>query len=138
MDEIAEEKLHDVVEDEPDEDEEEGQQPKVIRSPKAPTKAEREEHEATHLPFRSWCTHCLRGRARNKPHQRQVVDADLDERKVPKISMDYFFMSQDDEKASENPLLLMADETGGHRYMRAVGRKGLGDNNEILKILMKH
>ena len=51
-----------VEEEQCDEDEEEGQQPKVIRSPKAPTKAEREEHEATHLPCRSWCTHCLRGR----------------------------------------------------------------------------
>ena len=115
-----------------DDSDEEGQQPKVMRSPKAPTKAEREEHEATHLPFRSWCTHCLRGRGRNKPHHRQVVDEELDQLKVPKISTDYFFMSQEDEKASEIPLLFMADdETGGHRYMRAVGRKGLGDNNEL-------
>ncbi len=104
-----------------DDDDEEGQQPKVIRAPKAPTKAEREEHEATHLPFRSWCTHCLRGRGRNKRHPLQAVDPEVDESKVPKISMDYFFMSQDDEKVSENPLLLMADETGGNRYMRAVG-----------------
>ena len=131
IEEKDDEKMRDEVEDEPDEDDEEGQQPKVIRSPKAPTKAEREEHEATHLPLRSWCTHCLRGRGRNKPHQRQVVDADVDGRKVPKISIDYFFMSQDDEKALENILLLMADETGGHRYMRAVGRKGIGDNNEM-------
>ena len=81
----------------------------MIRSPKAPTKAEKEEHEANHLPFRSWCTHSLRGRGRNKPHQRQTVDAEADDNRVPKISMDYFFMSQDDEKASENPLLLMVD-----------------------------
>ena len=31
----------------------------------------------------------------------------------------------------ENPFLLMADETGGHRYTRAVGRKGLGENNDM-------
>jgi hypothetical protein len=62
----GEEIMADEVEEEQDnEDEEEGQQPKVIRAPKAPTKAEREEHEATHLPFRSWCTHCLRGRGRH-------------------------------------------------------------------------
>ena len=90
----TEEDAEDDVEYEPDADEDEGQQPKVIRSPKEPTKAEREEHEATHLPFRSWRTHCLRGRGRNKPHQRQIVDADVDERKAPKISMDYFVMSQ--------------------------------------------
>ena len=128
----GEEIIADEVEEEQGiDDDEEGQQPKVMRAPKAPTKAEREEHEATHLPFRSWCTHCLRGRGRNKPHQRQVVDEEIDKLKVPKISMDYFFMSQEDEKASENPLLLMADETMGHRYMRAVGRKGIGDNNEM-------
>ena len=119
VEETNEEEMKEVAaQDEEGEDEdEEAQQPKVIRSPKAPTKAEREEHEATHLPFRSWCTHCLRGRGRNKPHQRHPVATEVDERKVPKISMDYFFMSQADEKASENPLLLMADETGGHRYM---------------------
>ena len=127
----AEEMVADEVEEEQGDEDEEGQQPKVIRSPKAPTKSEREEHEATHLSFRSWCTHCLRGRGRNKPHQRHAVEADKDAQKVPKISMDYFFMSQEEEKASENPLLLVADETVGNRYMRAVGRKGLGDNNEM-------
>ena len=24
-----------------------------------PTQREREEHEATHLPFRDWCAHCM-------------------------------------------------------------------------------
>ena len=60
-----------------------------------------------------------------------MIDAEVDDQKVPKISMDYVFMSQEDETASENPLLLMADETVGNRYMRAVGRKGLGDNTEM-------
>ena len=82
MDEMAkddDEKVQDDIDDDYDDDDEEGQQPKVTRSPKAPTKAEREAHEATHQPFRSWCTHCLRGRGRNKPHQRQIVDAEVDE-----------------------------------------------------------
>ena len=42
--------------------------------------------------------------------------------------MYYFFMSQDVEKASENQLLLVVDETGDNRYMKAVGRKGLEEN----------
>ncbi len=45
---------------------------------------------------------------------------EVDGRKVPKISMDYFFMSPENEKASDNLFLLMADENGGNRYMRAV------------------
>ena len=69
----ADDKFGVEVEGEQGDDDEEGQQPKVIKSPKAPTKTDREEHEATHLPFRSWCTYCLRGRGRNKPHQRQMI-----------------------------------------------------------------
>ena len=44
--------------------------------------------------------------------------------------MDYFFMSQEEEKASENPLMVMVDESTGNRYMRAVGKRGLGEGNE--------
>ena len=40
-------------------------------------------------------------------------------------------MSQDEEKASENPLMVMIDEQSGNRYMRAVGKKGLGEGNEM-------
>ena len=36
-------------------DEEEGRVPKWRKSPKQPTKKEIEEHEATDIPFRSWC-----------------------------------------------------------------------------------
>ena len=50
---------------------------------------------------------------------------------VPRISMDYFFMSKQDESASVNPLLVMVDEGTGEKYARAVGRKGLGDRNEM-------
>ena len=40
-------------------------------------------------------------------------------------------MSQDKEKACENHLILMLDENNGNRYMRAVGKKGLGEGNEM-------
>ena len=33
-----------------------------------PTAREREEHEATHIPFRVWCTHCMMGRGRTHHH----------------------------------------------------------------------
>ena len=45
--------------------------------------------------------------------------------------MEYFFMSQEEEKASQNPLIVMIDEEYGNRYMRAVGKKGLGEGNEM-------
>ena len=36
---------------------------RVRRAPDESTRKEREEHEATHNPYRSWCRHCVRGRA---------------------------------------------------------------------------
>ena len=29
---------------------------------------EKEEHEATRVPFRDWCTHCMKGRSRTHHH----------------------------------------------------------------------
>ena len=39
---------------------EEAKKPEVLRDPGAPTPKEVEEHNVTHLPFRSWCPHCQR------------------------------------------------------------------------------
>ena len=36
---------------------EEGRKAVVKRGVEGPTKKEREEHEATHCPYRSWCRH---------------------------------------------------------------------------------
>ena len=118
------------VQEDEDGDEEEAQEPKTRRAPKGPTKEEKEKHEATHLPFREWCQHCVRGRGRNKPHKKKTED-EKEENKVSRISMDYLFMSQDEEKASENPLILMVDEQTGNKYMRAISKKGLGEGNEM-------
>ena len=37
---------------------EEARKTKIMRDPGAPTRAEREAHAATHLPFRIWCEEC--------------------------------------------------------------------------------
>ena len=48
-------------EDDEKEDElEEAVKVRVRRAPGEPTKKEREEHEATHIPYRDWCAHCVR------------------------------------------------------------------------------
>ena len=40
-------------------------------------------------------------------------------------------MSQEEEKASENPLVAMIDEETGNKYMKAVAKKGLGEGSEM-------
>ena len=64
----------------------------MVKDPCAPTKAEREAHEATHLPFRSWCEDCVKGRRDNPPHTRV-----RDEVEVPEIMFDYGFLRRDNE-----------------------------------------
>lgn len=92
-----------------------------------PTKKEREEHDALSMPFKSWCRHCVRGRGRNNPHN-MATEEDEEEKghRVSRISMDYHFMSQEEEKAGRQPMPKVVGESSGAIFMRAIGRKGLG------------
>ena len=56
---------------------------------------------------------------------------------MPRISFDYFFMSHVDESSSENPMLVMIDESTGDKYARAVGQKGLGGGSEDMQWLIR-
>ena len=55
-----------------------------------PTAREREEHEATHMPFRDWCTHCMMGRGRTRHHVSKKRSEDLSRRATS--VMDYSFL----------------------------------------------
>ena len=65
----------------------EGQEARRVSRPVQPTKEEVLQHELTHLPFRSWCAHCVRGKGRNPPHKR-ITKMRKEEREVPTVSMD--------------------------------------------------
>ncbi len=39
--------------------------PKALPDPYQPTKEEVDQHNLTHLPYRSWCRHCVRGRGKS-------------------------------------------------------------------------
>ena len=52
-----------------DEEGEEARAPRAARSPLQPTRAEWEAHQATHLPYRSWCRFCVEGRCDNPSPQ---------------------------------------------------------------------
>ena len=108
---------------------EEGRVAKGVKAPQRVSTEEREEHERTHTPFRAWCRHCVRGRAKNMPHRTKQGKEEGDE--APRVSMDYFFMSEADETACENPLFVMIDEETGDKYARAVGQKGVGTEGEM-------
>ena len=60
----------------------------MLRDPGEPTQEEVDQHNLTHAAFRSWCPHCVRGRAKNAPHRKVHREADA----APVISFDYCFL----------------------------------------------
>ena len=69
---------------------------------------------ATHIPFRSWCPFCIKGKAGSNHHRK--VGSRIGT--VPIISMDYAFMGKgkDDQEEMGNPILVWKD-----RKSKAVG-----------------
>ena len=70
--------------------EEEIQTQSTLPSPVMPTSAMRAEHKACgHLPYRSWCDHCVEAFGRERAH----ASGSPEERTFPLISIDYLFLS---------------------------------------------
>ena len=51
------------------EEAEEGRRPLCRKSGNQPSSLEVQEHKKTHIPYRSWCAHCVRKRGRNDRSQ---------------------------------------------------------------------
>ena len=62
---------HSDEEDEHEEQEEEHQKARAIAGPDVPSRREVEDHILTHIPFRTWCNRCMRGRGRRSTHKRR-------------------------------------------------------------------
>ena len=106
---------------------------KVLRGPTRPTKLELEEHEHSHIPFRSWCPHCMRGKSKASGHR-----TSSGAREKPIISIDYAFLgvskgtSREDRikleseavAAGHTPTLVMFDSESRGIYAYAATRKG--------------
>ena len=83
--------------------EDEAESPKVIKFDNRPSEEEVRIHNRTHLPYRSWCPHCVRGKAR-RHHRRRMKRL---RGKVPVISLDYMWMKGrkgDGEEPKGNPI----------------------------------
>ena len=65
--------------------------------PTMPSQEEVEAHMLTHVPYRSWCKRCVRGKAKGKPHFRTGAGGD----DVPCVALDYMYMMCDQEEDGE-------------------------------------
>ena len=55
----------------------------------APTLKEREEHNLTHLPYRSWCPACVAGRGRGPLHRKRKEEAE--EERPLTVCLDFWY-----------------------------------------------
>jgi hypothetical protein len=114
----------------------EGKPIKILRGPVKPTKLEIEEHEHSHIPFRSWCPHCMRGKSKASGHRSsaQIRDKTI-------VSLDYAFLgiakgTSREERlkleaeaaaAGHTPSLVMFDSESRGIYAYAADSKGYNE-----------
>ena len=58
-----------------------------IGDPRSPSRKEVEEHYLTHVPYRNWCPHCVRGRGKDLDHRKAVEE----DRRIREVSFDHCF-----------------------------------------------
>ena len=107
-----------VVEDEMDEEdmddkEEQSEESRAVRVEKmkmmTPTLADREEHERTHFPCRSWCRHRVDARASNPAHRgRKFAKAVEDDKVMKQVSYDCCFLR--DQPGMESAKILVSKD----------------------------
>jgi hypothetical protein len=119
--------------DEEEAEEEQAVVARPLRDPRAPTASERAAHEATHLPFRSWCEVCVAGRRDNPAHR--GIKTEEDEIAVPELAMDYCFVRREEEEEEVVTVLVIKDRIS--RAVRAVRvvRKGAESDSEVARIV---
>ena len=134
MDKDKEETDNDEMGDE--EQEEEHQKARAVASPDLPSRREAEDHNLTHIPFRSWCNRCLRGRGRRSAHKRRHTKGE-----VTTCSLDYMYLTEEgkeDEIDAEEgtargsttlrrPIIVGVDRKTGGVHAHQVQCKGSGD-----------
>ena len=75
------------------EQEEEEEQPatqpaRVAKPLQTPTPDQRQQHNATHLPFQQWCSVCVRARAKEAPHFQKPASTS----EPPVLQLDYQYV----------------------------------------------
>ena len=118
----------------------EGDRPRVLRDPGLPTQKQREEHDATHLPYRSWCSHCVRGSGRDTPSRK--IKGEMAQSEVPRIHLDYCFFTengkneQGEEERTSLTTLVMKESECKSLWAYPVMHKGASNEPWVVKQIL--
>ena len=78
---------------------------KALPRPNEPTEQQRATHNLTHLPYRSWCEHCVKAKGRENHSKRQVD-------RQPVIQVDYCFVNTGPDVGQRTILTAVDVQTG--------------------------
>ena len=81
-----------------------------------------EGHEIHHVPCRSWCECCVRGRAKESPHL--IRGKQSDRVAFQPVQMDYAFLHNTGDKDAKVTFHTMVDNSSGSMVAMAVQKKG--------------
>ena len=87
-----------------DEPANEERRPYKLNDPRKPNREEVETHEMHHLPYRSWCEVCVRGRGKSRAHKEGRQD-----RGVPEVHLDYMFVGPEGAPGETRTCLVMRE-----------------------------
>ena len=94
---------------------------KKMQDPTLPSQEEVDEHNKAHLPFRSWCRHCVRGRGREASHQRTKEKPGMSE-----VHFDFFFMGKEGQPGRTIPIAAVKERLTGMLMASVVPTKTTG------------
>jgi hypothetical protein len=75
-----------------------------MKDPRLPGEAEIRDHQLTHLPFRSWCRHCVRGRGIEAAHRESKGDRG----DTPEFHLDFAFPGEESGGKGSGLVVLVA------------------------------
>ena len=101
--------------------EEQGQRKtKRMLDPKLPSSEEVREHNLTHMPYRNWCPHCVRGRGKEMDHKKKEKgDSEME---IPEYHLDYCFPG--DEEGEKLTILVAVEKSTKMKKAVVVPSKG--------------
>ena len=96
----------------------------VTPVPHEPSEFENQKHNLTHIPFKPWCTSCVKGKAQAEPHKR--TDRIIEDSELPVIQCDDL-MLKDVAGTSGLKVISMYVRTFGYGMSIVVETKGPTD-----------
>ena len=80
--------------------------PNIKKTEVKPSEEEVQRHNATHVPYRSWCPYCVAGKAKAPPHnksQEVLTGQHL-------VQIDYMFLNDREDKSSKPNLGIIKED----------------------------